>query len=256
MLVLKQESYLITDGHNQQNYINSLAAWLEANNLPNQLIAIPNCVKTINSGDLVVVSWNTVDNNRELEFAALAQTRAKIFVHILDTDERDFLLGENLFKLLTCWTDASVSLKNSVYAGAYLSYKDGICRHGSFADTINIGGAPYAELLTIENTLDTLINNIEDIKNYYLYLYTDSEWSIASIYGVLEIYYSINCLWEQKKYKNLKSESIERVAKVIDKLLIFGGFKLKHIKGHKGIIGNEFCDKLALETRLSFQKRS
>ena len=67
--------------------------------------------------------------------------------------------------------------------------------------------------------------------------------------------YTINCItkwyqgWISKKWKNAKKKTIKNqdLIKELYKLYKSKKVKFKHVRGHKGIYGNEMADKLAVE---------
>lgn len=237
--LLAQHSRLVSDWATRQNISKSLASYTKK--------------AALTEHDIVIINTKQGDFNVLKEFSSLGRNKAKLLISNLDDTEAPLLLGQNLYKLIFCWTDASVSLQTKTYAGAFLYYREGKVGSGSFARDLDNHGAPYAELETIKKSLEVLINE-GDYTREYLYLITDSEWSINVIYSVLKNFYSITFDNRFKQYNNLKDESISRANQVIESLLRFKGFTLAHVKGHTGIHENEFCDKLAVSTRKEFLK--
>lgn len=67
--------------------------------------------------------------------------------------------------------------------------------------------------------------------------------------------YTINCItkwysgWEANKWKNAKKQSVKNqdLIKPLYQLYKSKKAKFKHVRGHKGIYGNEMADRLAVE---------
>jgi ribonuclease HI len=67
--------------------------------------------------------------------------------------------------------------------------------------------------------------------------------------------YTINCItkwyrgWEANKWKNAKNQPVKNqdLIKELYKLYKLKKVKFKHVRGHKGIYGNEMADRLAVE---------